>query len=114
MDNLYDEMPYKKGSKRKPPKKADHKHEYESVLFEWWNPDKKLDSEKGFVGDWDYSLGRRCKICGRLQRGKVPSFYIPGSRAYQLIQDVRTVYSNLPIVRIKDLYSREIELDEGR
>lgn len=65
--NIDDEnTPYKKRSKKTVPKKADHKHDYEPVIIECWNPELKYERNKGFIGGTDLHPGSRCKVCGKL------------------------------------------------
>lgn len=64
-----DTIPYRKRSKKTPPKKADHKHEYEPVILEYWNDHLNFDREKGWVGGYDMERGSRCRICGKLALG---------------------------------------------
>lgn len=62
-------MPYKKRSKKKPPKKANHAHEWESVILSYWNKYYKFNKETGFIGGIDECAGKQCKICGKLEIG---------------------------------------------
>lgn len=89
---------YRKKRGRKPPKKADHKHEYEPVIFEY--------TFEG-VG---YCAGSRCKTCGKLRLGFPVGYDRPGGRKLPMfghfpLED----YSDLALVRVKDILTRELE-----
>lgn len=108
MDNyLEDEvMRHRKKSKKKPPKKANHKHEYEPVILEYENRHGKLSTEKGFEPAIDYSLGKRCKICGDW---KLTHFWdsIPLDNGCHLMvsgKDIITKNPDLPIVYVERLW----------
>ena len=63
-----DVAPYRKKSKKSVPKKSNHKHIYEPVILEYWNPQFKFD-HRGFVGGVDKYPGSRCNVCGKLATG---------------------------------------------
>lgn len=65
----YDAPKYRKKSKKKTPKKANHKHEWEPVILEYYNKNRDFDRERGFVGGRDFCRGSRCVICQKLALG---------------------------------------------
>lgn len=116
-----EEIPrYRKKAVKKVPKKADHKHEYESVILSYINPQSTFSPERGFIPGRDYAAGRRCRICGRLDYGFADSsnprvetvIRIPWQngteRKSKLIAEQ---YRHLPVVRIKDYWTLEKEED---
>lgn len=58
------EMPYKKKAKRKPSKKARHKHEYNPCVFEY--DSIRLDDVHGIVPTPAVSIGAYCPVCGKV------------------------------------------------
>lgn len=62
---MYDEVtPYKKKTRRKPPKKAKHKHDYQPCIFEY--DGIRLDKAHGFVPNPNTGFGSYCTICGKI------------------------------------------------
>ena len=60
-----EEVPrYKKKSKKKPPTKARHKHEYVNCVFGFNK--QKFTKERGFEPEPDMSIGTYCPICGKV------------------------------------------------
>lgn len=65
MNYEYDEeMPYKKKSNRKSPTKANHKHDFQSCLFDF--DGITLDKAHGFVPRPQIGAGTYCVICGKI------------------------------------------------
>lgn len=69
--NYFNDAPrHRKTSKKSPPKKAGHKHEYtENVLLRYFNRMATFLPERGFRGQVDWYAGSRCTICGKLRTG---------------------------------------------
>lgn len=84
-------MPYKKKSKRKPPIKASHKHDFQSCLFDFNGI--MLDKAHGFVPHPQSGLGTYCVICGKI--GDI-SFKEPDS-----------IDKKLPRFRIENIWSQK-------
>lgn len=113
---------YRKKSAKKPPKKANHKHTYERVIFRYLNPQCFFYPEYGFVGDYSYSAGSRCTVCGRLEHGfpgdggvcvsqtvRMPRFNEPDRKRNIL----KPEYVSLPIVEVEDYWKlKEVKPNE--
>lgn len=106
-----DDIPrYRKKRGGKPPKKANHKHEYEPVVFEYMNKYKKLTRENGFVEGTDYCAGSKCKVCGRLQYGFPKGYYKAHPPQVTVFGSlVVEDYPDLPVVKVKDIWSKDLE-----
>lgn len=111
---------HRKKSARKPPKKADHAHEYEPVILSYIEPCGALSPERGFVPLRTYHAGSRCIHCGRLIRtfpdGESPyvvrrcSAPWPNGEVkkwHELLQDFR----HLEVVKVRDLITLKKEED---
>lgn len=62
--NTEEYTPYKKKSKKRTPKKANHKHEFVDCIFTY---DRlRLDEAHGFQPQPDEWFGKYCYICGRV------------------------------------------------
>lgn len=59
-----EETPYKKKMRRKPSKKARHKHDYQPCVFEY--DGIRLDKAHGFVPSPNMGFGSYCTICGKI------------------------------------------------
>lgn len=109
---------HRKKAVKKTPKKADHKHEYEPVIFRYTLEHFKL-TDRGFISGRSYSPGRRCTICGRLEHGFDDRTLSP--IVYNVIKmprpngEVTTIhllkeeYRHLPVVNLKDYFKLEKE-----
>lgn len=109
---------HRKKAIKRTPKKADHKHDYESVVLSYLNPYGELSRERGFVTQRDYCAGRRCRLCGKLDYGFAdgsnPSVAVritipwqDGTERKRIL--VKEEYRALPEVRIKDYWKLEKE-----
>lgn len=99
MNNIDNDVArYKKKSNKRTPKKANHKHEYEDVVFKYYRKEKSFSKSNGFIGGIDYCIGSRCKICGRLDYGN--------SLGYNFIHEANAHPENLglPVVEVKDIW----------
>lgn len=63
------EARYRKKAQKKRHKKADHRHEFEPCIIQYFNKNAEYSREHGFVGRIDYAPGSRCRICGMLRHG---------------------------------------------
>ena len=125
-----DQIPkYRKKAVKKTPKKANHKHAYEPVIFRYINQQSHFYADRGFVADYDYAAGSRCTICGRLDHGfpeesgmgKVPAVCsrvtIPVPWDTNASPRKRNIlkpeYSHLPLVIVEDYWKlKEVKSDE--
>lgn len=100
-----DPTPYRKASKKSPPKKANHKHTYEPVVLSYFNKTKNFSHEQGFTGGMDTCGGRRCTICGHLELG-FPSDFEPAPHRsfYWERNDLKITYPDLPVVPVPDIW----------
>ena len=65
--DYYDEVGrYRKKSKRKPPKKFDHKHVFEPCVLEYNNPYGELSRERGFITTREARIDGYCPMCGKI------------------------------------------------
>lgn len=108
---------HRKKAKKNTPKKADHRHEWDPVIFSYINPNFKL-TPGGFISGRSFYAGSRCLSCGKLTLGfpdgSCPMVYhvikIPrpdgGEKTRHL---VRAEYLHFPEVRVKDLFKLEKE-----
>lgn len=57
---------YHKKSKRKPPAKSKHKHEFKPCVFEY--EDIIFDNAHGFINkpEHSFAMGGYCHICGKI------------------------------------------------
>lgn len=95
--------PYRKKVKKKTPKKADHKHEYEAIVLSYINPNRFFTKERGFFSGHDSCPGRRCTICGRLELG-FPKGVFPEHKFWMTGQDLIIKYPGLPVVEVNDIF----------
>lgn len=61
-------LKYKKKSKKKPPKKADHKHEYQNIIIEYTYPNNYPISS--LAGKPAKAIESYCPICGKMDSAK--------------------------------------------
>lgn len=99
--------PYRKKAKKRKPKKANHKHEFEPVILKYFNKQLTFSKTNGFIGGIDYNRGSRCKICGLLRHGfpdqdtRFLCFPILNMRfGRELLEE----YPDLPIVEVNDYW----------
>lgn len=95
-----DIMPYRKKSKKHPPKKADHKHIMEKVLF--------------FCGDNQFILGYRCCVCGRQEVDIMGSMMVkekdkPYYRSWKE-HELQEHYHMLPIYPLNEEIKRKWQI----
>lgn len=99
--------PYRKKAKKRKPKKANHKHEFEPVILKYYNKQLTFSRANGFVGGIDYNRGSRCKVCGLLRHG------FPGQDTrflcYPILhlstgRELLEEYPDLPVVEINDYW----------
>lgn len=101
-----DFVPYKKASKKTPPRKSKHKHIYEPVILSYFNRNKSFDRNKGFIGGMDTCGGRRCTVCGHLATGFPDNFNAaPNQSFFWEFNDLRINFPNLPIVEVDDIFN---------
>ena len=95
-------MPHRKrtnSNKSSSDKKANHKHDYETVLY-----CQHCGEKYSFLKEKEhYCLAQRCKICGKIALRGAGSFFIsePSERGFNRIlsnQEIREKYSYLPLV----------------
>ena len=55
---------YRKKSQKKPPKKANHKHEWVNCVYE--TDTVGYSREKGFYKTPELTIGKYCPICGKI------------------------------------------------
>lgn len=107
-NDFEEEMRYKKKKKKQRPKKADHKHEFEPCILNWYNTQYKFDRERGFVGAWDYAPGSRCRICGKLRHGFPTEVAGPdntwGFLHFFRGEELLEKYPQFPVIRINDFW----------
>ena len=113
--------PYKKKSKRKPPRKAKHKHDFYPCVFEY--DGMRLDEAHGLGPYPKSSIGSYCTICGKISVG-TPEEYIrwvqtedgflhsEHTKAGKKELDRRT--RTLPTFRIDDIIQQKfVKIDKG-
>lgn len=91
-DNYEGVPKYKKKASKKAPAKSNHKHDYsEEVLVHTISTNRDVS--------W-YSLGKRCKICGKTKivRGFFTKPAGPASLVMLENSEVLAMYKGLPIV----------------
>lgn len=71
-DFVDDQMPYKKKSKKKGAKKADHKHDFQPCVFEY--AIGRFDKERGMIPTPSTALGTYCTVCGKVG-DRIDSWY---------------------------------------
>lgn len=61
-----DNLKYRKKSRRKSPKKANHKHEFQPCVFEYEGVE--FNSIHGIIptSEHQFSMGGYCRICGKI------------------------------------------------
>lgn len=86
----------KKQSKKKTPKKCDHKHKYEEVVCLYYR-DVFGRSRKSA------NLSMRCSICGRLNGWKHPTIYDPDIKRNRIMttEEILKEYKHLPLIEYK-------------
>lgn len=107
---------HRKKAQKNTPKKANHKHEYESVILSYITSHFKL-TPGGFVPGRTYAAGKRCTVCGRLDTGfpdgKCPEVYHrikmekPSGDVIHHI--IRHEYLHLPVIKVKSLFDLKEE-----
>lgn len=104
-ETIYEDEPrYKSKKKKKKPKKADHKHDYEEVVFCFRNKHAHFDKERGFLEGEDYCLGKKCKICGKEEYGYFASIELENGMHKLLFgENIPKAYPRLPVVYTANL-----------
>lgn len=75
MDEFIKDIPrYRKKSKKKPPKKSDHKHVFELCIFEYPRDWYKKSHEQS--GDNHVAIGSYCPLCGKVGNFKWESEFV--------------------------------------
>lgn len=68
MNDAFDDdvVRYRKKSKRRPPAKSKHKHEFQPCVFEY--EDIMFDRARGFINKPEHSfrMGGYCPVCGKI------------------------------------------------
>lgn len=109
---------YRKKAKKNPPKKADHEHEYESVILKYTNKYREFNQERGFVAGTDYAAGRRCIHCGKLTYGFVGAGCVPVAGKLEFTdvfghkhsrREILPKYRDIPVVAVKDYWNLKEE-----
>lgn len=59
-----EELPHKKKSRRRPPAKSKHKHDFQPCVFEYEG--LRFDKGRGFVPKPEATIGGYCTICGKI------------------------------------------------
>lgn len=116
---LYDDAPkYRKKTKKNTPKKADHAHEYESVILSYINKYDTFSPERGFVTGRSYAAGRRCTICGQLTYGFAGEGVVDVAGRYEYTdvfgrhhskRIILPKFSHLPVVEVKNYWNLKEE-----
>ena len=98
-----EEMPHRKlkhSNKSSSEKKADHKHDYETVLYcQHWD-----DQKYSWMKEKEhYCLAQRCKICGKIVLRGTGSLFISepikgGRRRILTNAEIKEKYGYLPFV----------------
>lgn len=112
---------YRKKAARKAPKKADHKHEYERVIFRYINRNIAFSPERGYISGEDFYPGRRCTICGRLERGFEDGFTPNVCMVINMWRNgvhikrrmISEQYRQLPVIRLRDFWTLEKEEEKN-
>lgn len=112
---------YRKKAAKKTPKKADHKHEYERVILRYINSQLAFSPERGYISGEDFYPGRRCTICGRLERGFEDGIaprvcMVINMRMNGVLIKRRLIseqYRHLPVVRIRNFWTLEKEEEKN-
>lgn len=121
VDSIYhshnDEPRWRKKSKKKPPKKADHKHTYHNVILHGINQSAGFDKSRGFFAAKEYIAGHRCDICGRLEYGFIDglcgpvSSYVdyPTPTGKRRVNILNPEFAEMPIVEIGNVWELKEE-----
>lgn len=88
MDHFDDVVRYKKRSKSKPPKKADHKHRYEPCVLEYNFPYGGDLRVRGFEPVRRCRIDGYCPVCGKVGAVSMERWYdSPGWGYKQTLSD---------------------------
>ena len=104
--------PYRKKSKSKAPKKANHKHQYRPVILYYLNRHSWRSDPLRQVEAWGYARGKECTICGRLEMGFPNGYANKHSEFgffYPNIADPAIDYPDMPVIKIDDIWASRIE-----
>ena len=108
---------YRKKSQKRPPKKADHKHEYEPVILSYIAEHGDFSKERGFIPMRSFCAGSRCTICGRLNHGFPDGKAVtvadvkklPWPTGDKRFSQIRPEYRSLPVVKLSDYWTLKEE-----
>lgn len=110
---------HRKKAPKNTPKKADHKHEYESVLLSYISKNAYFNPAVGFLPARSWYAGKRCIHCGRLDLG-FPDGTCPAVAHHVNVKDgkkhfviINPDYAHLPEVRVNDLFDLKEENTYG-
>ena len=78
-----EEIPkYKKKSKAKTPKKADHRHIFEPCVIEYICPYAEFTKEQGFKPGYKAKIDGYCPICGKIGTPDMEPWLVKSDRWY--------------------------------
>lgn len=110
---------YRKKSQKRPPKKADHKHDFSrKVILRGHTRYARFNTAHGFVGGEEYAAGSQCPVCGRVRIGfpnettvaRVSgTLEIPWGDSVRKRTIIRPEYANLPVVDVNNLIDLEVK-----
>jgi len=89
---------YSKGSRRKPPKKADHKHEYRNCVLTFHEDVATAQSPKGHEMRQFYMMASYCTVCGKIGQ------FDEASDTYGYYRKAHSSFRSPEHISFKDMY----------
>lgn len=113
-----EEIPkYKKKARKKPPKKANHKHEWASCVYQ--TDSVAYSREKGFYKTAELTIGKYCPICGkigvigdqdyRINTSQIPKFFHM-EWSEKALKEFNPATRTLPFFRINQFRDKFVEM----
>lgn len=108
---------YRKKSQKKPPKKANHKHEWSNCVYE--TDSMNYSIEKGFFRTTELTIGKYCPICGKIGEISDRNYRINTSQyshffhyewSKEAIREFDPATRTLPFFRIDQFKDKFVEM----
>jgi len=115
-----DEIPkYRKKSKKSPPKKAKHKHHYESCVYKYtlYREDQMLPFDNW--DRWRFSIGTYCPECGKIGTVIDSSWYVSSDRYFgryhewsdRAVAEFNEETRTLPFFCVDSIFAKYVDLE---
>lgn len=117
MEYIDDEMRHKKKSRKKPPRKANHKHLDEPCVFEYPNNWFMKEHEQGLR--MTAMISAYCPVCGKVGNIDLERWYVSmrdpigcwSEPSEEAKRELDPVTRTLPTFRVKNPFVKYVEVD---